>query len=608
MYMAKGAMRLVLAVLTLAAASFAVTVSVSTPATNSKVGSPVTIQASASSTHTITGWAIYVDNTNVYTGGATPSIAPAVAMMAGSHQVIVRAWDSTGAYGSAALALTVTAAAPPPTTGAINVTISSPTGTTVVSPTTITASSTAPAGITGWHIYVDGASVYTGGATPSISTPVTLSAGTHQVIVRAWDATGAYGSADMTLTVGGSTAPPVASGSHHIFVIAEENENYSYIIGNANAPYINRTLVPMATLWTKMYSNLHGSMYDYILATSGIVPAQCNGDDCGSVPITQDNLMQALQKAGMTWKGYMEQLPACGYVAPQSTDWTYEGYYQRHNPFPWYAIGVANPDTWCPYTNFASDLANRTVANFNWITPDVLDEMHGAGTQTQAQLVQAGDAWLSQNVPQILNSSYFQPGGDGILIIWWDEGQEVTYFDATCSPAGGTTCGGHVPMIVIGPNIKKNNQDSTYNEQQGALRFFIEQLGLNDFMGMSATAADFQNTLTTPVPVAKINPTAPAPCISGYTYAGSVVEVGIASPCASTSAPSGVQFNANAIDKSGIPIIAWAVYANDVEVYSSDTTSLNGNVTLPAGTDAIIVRAWDQDGNYGSASFTLTVP
>jgi acid phosphatase len=287
--------------------------------------------------------------------------------------------------------------------------------------------------------------------------------------------------------------------THHIFVIAEENEDYNDVIGSSNAPYINKTLVPMGTVWNNVYANLHGSLYDYILATSGVVPSQCTGNDCKS-PITQDSIMQALQKNGMTWKGYMEDMPSCGYFAPQSHNWSYKGYLQRHNPFPWYAVGIANPNTWCPYNDFAGDLGSHAVANFNWITPNALNEMHGDGKESQPQLVAAGDAWLSNNVPQILNSSYFQPGGDGILIIWWDEGQEVSYYDGTCSSAGGTTCGGHIPMIVIGPNIKVNNVDDTYNEQQGVLRFFIQQLGLTDFMGASATANNFTNTTTTPIP------------------------------------------------------------------------------------------------------------
>ena len=69
--MGKAVVRSLLAVLALACASFAVNVSVSSPLTNSIVGSPVTIHASASSTHSITGWHIYVDSTSVYAGGAT---------------------------------------------------------------------------------------------------------------------------------------------------------------------------------------------------------------------------------------------------------------------------------------------------------------------------------------------------------------------------------------------------------------------------------------------------------------------------------------------------------------------------------------------------------
>lgn len=86
-----------------------VTVSVSSPANNATVSSPVTINASASSTSTITGWHIYVDSQNVYGAGQVNAISASISMSIGSHQVVVRAWDSTGAYGDQTLTLNVQA-------------------------------------------------------------------------------------------------------------------------------------------------------------------------------------------------------------------------------------------------------------------------------------------------------------------------------------------------------------------------------------------------------------------------------------------------------------------------------------------------------------------
>src|SRR5436309_1756797 len=67
----------------------------------------------------------------------------------------------------------------------------------------VTASATTSdsgASVTGWHIYVDSVDKFgTPGPTSSINTNVTTTAGTHTVLVRAWDSTGVFG--DQTLTV-----------------------------------------------------------------------------------------------------------------------------------------------------------------------------------------------------------------------------------------------------------------------------------------------------------------------------------------------------------------------------------------------------------------------
>jgi len=171
-----------------------VTVSVSTPADGATVGSPATIAASATSGNTITGWHIYVDGTDQFSAGQVNSINASVAMSVGTHTVIVRAWDSSGAYGDKTLTLNVV--------NGVTVTVSTPAnGATVSSPVAIAASATSGHTITGWHIYVDSADRYSAGQVSSINTNVTMSSGTHTVIVRAWDSTGAFGDRTLTITV-----------------------------------------------------------------------------------------------------------------------------------------------------------------------------------------------------------------------------------------------------------------------------------------------------------------------------------------------------------------------------------------------------------------------
>jgi glycosyl hydrolase family 16/Big-like domain-containing protein len=86
--------------------------------------------------------------------------------------------------------------------GAVSVKVSSPVnGSTVGSPVKVAASASSANRITGWYIYVDNATVYHSGGYPSIAPLIALPSGKHSVTVRAWDSTGHYASAYLTLDV-----------------------------------------------------------------------------------------------------------------------------------------------------------------------------------------------------------------------------------------------------------------------------------------------------------------------------------------------------------------------------------------------------------------------
>jgi hypothetical protein len=60
------------------------------------VASPVLFTAAAKSTHPITAMRIYVDNVSQFSINAS-SLNTSLALPAGTHSVVVQAWDSTGA-------------------------------------------------------------------------------------------------------------------------------------------------------------------------------------------------------------------------------------------------------------------------------------------------------------------------------------------------------------------------------------------------------------------------------------------------------------------------------------------------------------------------------
>jgi len=84
---------------------------------------------------------------------------------------------------------------------------------------------------------------------------------------------------------------------------------------------------------------------------------------------------------------------------------------------------------YAPLQQLKVDLANNTVARYNWITPDQFNDSHTAlangftyhgvhYTGDQASIAQ-GDNFLSIVVPMIESSQAYK--NNGAIIIWWDE-------------------------------------------------------------------------------------------------------------------------------------------------------------------------------------------
>jgi len=88
-------------------------VTITAPAGNATVTSPFQVTASAKSTHPITTFRIYLDNTSVYSVSAS-TINKSIVASSGSHLLVLQAWDSSGAVLKASRTITVTAVSSPP--------------------------------------------------------------------------------------------------------------------------------------------------------------------------------------------------------------------------------------------------------------------------------------------------------------------------------------------------------------------------------------------------------------------------------------------------------------------------------------------------------------
>ena len=136
-----------------------------------------------------------------------------------------------------------------------------------------------------------------------------------------------------------------------------------------------------------------------------------------------------------------------------------------------------------PYSELASDLENNTVARYNFITPNLCNDMHDCG-------VEAGDAWLSREVPKILASQTYQNGG--AIFITWDEGEGDD---------------GPIGMIVLSPLAKRNYSNSTRYTHSSTLRTIQEIFGVTPFLGDAANATDLSDLFMAPTgPVVSLGP------------------------------------------------------------------------------------------------------
>jgi acid phosphatase len=194
-------------------------------------------------------------------------------------------------------------------------------------------------------------------------------------------------------------------------VIVEENHSYEEVIGNTAMPYLN-SLASTYGLATNDSDVSHPSEPNYLAMISGSI-----WDNPQDLTPQQDSyagttLADQLAAAGVGWKAYVEDLPS----ACDLTDSFTGNYDVNHNPFMYFS-GIRNSPAQCardvPFTQLAPDLNSGAAPPFIFVSPNLINDMHD-GT------FQQGDAWLQQQMPVILASSWYHQGG--IVIVTFDEG------------------------------------------------------------------------------------------------------------------------------------------------------------------------------------------
>ena len=270
--------------------------------------------------------------------------------------------------------------------------------------------------------------------------------------------------------------------SSHVVLVIDENTSYGTTL--AQMPW----LVAQGTAnghTSNFISNTAGSAMDYFWLASGschsgvncTLPTGthdfiCDGNGCQN-PITDNNIFREMNNRGISWKVYAESYAAAGGTVTAPDDFIHgTHYYRRHNGATWYSdvlSNVANSQARIvDFSQFATDLANNALPQFSIIAPNGLSDGHDAGPVP-------ADAFLKANLPALLAKPYFQPGGDGLLIVTFDNGD--------------SDLAGLVYTALIGPNVAPHKVSNVPYKHENTLRTILDALTIPVHFGATANAA-----------------------------------------------------------------------------------------------------------------------
>ena len=215
---------------------------------------------------------------------------------------------------------------------------------------------------------------------------------------------------------------PLSSG--HVVIFVLENKGFRDIIGNPDAPFINR-LAESNVLLTDYHAMAHPSLPNYVAMLSGRTDGVHS--DNPSLRFSDPTIAESLVRKGYSVKGYFQSLPEKGYQGnafPPGKPL----YVVRHNPFYLFGQIRSDPD-WkrriVPIEDLPDDLRRGRLPALSFVIGDLCHDMHGGGgcpPLGHADLVKAGDRFVAFWVRKIRRSSNWKKDRT-IIVVTWDEGR-----------------------------------------------------------------------------------------------------------------------------------------------------------------------------------------
>jgi acid phosphatase len=332
-------------------------------------------------------------------------------------------------------------------------------------------------------------------------------------------------------------------------------------------PYFN-SLASKYALATQYYAEQHNSISALMWLVSG---QPITSDNSTTTCYNVNNLGRQLIAKGYKWRSYQEDLPYPGFDGISNLN-----YVRRHNPIIDFTDTCASDQKLnsVPYTQLATDIANRATPNYAYITPNLADDAHNGS-------LAAADSWMAQHVPDILALPEFQPGGDGILFIVWDEADlssDGFTQDNRCASNIPSACGGRLATLVIGPQVKPGYQSSTRYDHANLLSTVCAVMGLSSCPAAGRVAlpmSDFFNI------------------------------VNISTPFANAVVASPVRIHATTSNSS--PVYTVQLYIDNLLKYQVAGNSIDTTLPIPAGQHLVVAQSWDTAGGIHKRGINVNV-
>src|SRR5216117_3307316 len=358
--------------------------------------------------------------------------------------------------------------------------------------------------------------------------------GSSRIIVSSLQPPVGSGSLQIHQSTGAPATSPTGNYFDHLVVIMMENEGINDICGS-NPPPCNGSNTPYMSSLANSYgisqqylSLVITSWPNYYGILGAFVPSGCSTTNPGpcyppAASLTNPNLIDRFDAAGLTWKGYMEsQGVAAGCVTGGSEPYTHE-----HNGFVAFQdianntsrcskIVLANPSSCGSVTDCAliNDLNSSAPPSFMWLTPNDCNDMrawswcsNGCTRGGSSTCIRKGDNYLNSLVPSILNSNTFTTTR-AALFITFDEGNGYCPLNDSSEDC--------LYAVWAGPVAKTGFSSAQLYNQYSLTKTIEVNWNLTSLTSNDASATPMTEFLR-PSPNFTISATTPSPISVGQT-------------------------------------------------------------------------------------------